>query len=157
MQLGSILDDVSAHIPTVYEPVAFWLNLRTSTGLSKVKVKALLGPLSRPEETESARQAEAYLRTKPDYQEKDGKLPPIPALVVNQELDLRFLFAALRDADDPSRPLVEVANYERFRLGMVDETIVPLIKAYKAYMEREYPSAITDSQRAKLEEEAKGK
>ena len=153
MQLGQILNDNSA-VACVGEPVTFWLNVRDSSNrILKQKVTALL----MPEKVDACRQAEQYLRTKPDWQEQNGKLSPIPSYVVTEEVDIRFLFAALRDADDPGRPLVEVANYERFRQGLVESTITALHREYKAFMEREYPEVVSATQMAKLKEQAAGK
>ena len=76
---------------------------------------------------------------------------------MTEEVDIRFLFAALRDADDPGRPLAEVANYERFRQGLVESTITALHREYKAFMEREYPEVVSATQMAKLKEQAAGK
>lgn len=157
MQLGQILSDNSA-MACVGEPVTFWLNVRDgSNRILKQKVTALLMPVSEPEKVDAYRQAEQYLRTKPDWQEQNGKLPPIPSYVVTEEVDIRFLFAALRDEDDPGRPLVEVANYERFRQGLVESTITALHREYKAFMEREYPEVVSATQMAKLKEQAAGK
>ena len=111
--------------------------------------------MSAPEKTEVLRQAEQYLRTRAEWAEKDGKLPPIPAYIVSNEVDIRFLFAALRDIDDPGRPLVEVANYERFRVGLVDQTIDALTKAHAAFMASEYPEIVSATDMRKLEEQAK--
>ena len=72
-------------------------------------------------------------------------------------MDIRFLFAALRDEDDPGRPLVEVVNYERFRLGLVESTVTALHREYKAFMSREYPEIVSATQMAKLKEQAAGK
>ena len=157
MQLGQILDSQEG-VSCVGEEVTFWLNVKDSSNRwIKRQIKALLYPVSAPEKTDVLRQAEQYLRTRPDWSEKDGKLPPIPAYVVSNEVDIRFLFAALRDADDPGRPLVEVANYERFRLGLVDQTIDALTKAHAAFMASEYPEIVSATDMRKLEEQAKGK
>jgi hypothetical protein len=158
MQLGQLLDNVGDHIPLVCEPVTFWLNTRDSEGrVFKVKVRALLAPVSEPEKVDCMRQAEQWLRSQPDYAEKDGKLPAIPAIAVSEEIDIRFLCMALRDIDNSARPLVETANYARFRLGLTAQVSSALHREYKAFMSREYPDIVSDTQMRQLEEQAKGK
>jgi hypothetical protein len=76
--------------------------------------------------------------------------------MVSEELELRMIAAMLHDADDASRKLVDVASYERFRRGINENTISALTKAYKAYLKREYPEAITEAQLKELQQAAEG-
>lgn len=160
MQLGQILD---SH-PGAYcvgEPVKFFLMHRTETGLHKVEISAVLFPISEAERITATRVAEEYLRAKPEFKEKEAAngtryVPPIPQWMVSEELELRMISAMLHDADDASRKLVDVASYERFRRGINENTISALTKAYKAYLKREYPEAITEAQLKELQQAAEG-
>lgn len=160
MQLGAILDaDSGAYC--VGEPVKFFLMNRTETGLHKVEISAVLYPVSEAERITATRVAEEYLRAKPEFKEKEAAngtryLPPIPQWMVSEELELRMIAAMLHDADDTTRKLVDVASYERFRRGINENTISALTKAYKAYLKREYPEAITEVQLKELQKEAEG-
>ncbi len=156
MQLGSILGDDQGEA-CVTERVEFTFNRKTSTGLRKHKVAAIFLPVSVQDRATSRRAALAYLRSLPDYKEREeigGEryVPPIPASVLEEECAYRFLAEALHDVDDSRVKFVGAADYGLFRDGVILEQVNWLHDVYKRYIAREY-SELTPDLKA-LEDEA---
>ena len=156
MQLGSILGDDQGEACAT-ERVEFTFNRKTSTGLRKHKVSALFLPVSVQDRAASRRAALAYLRSLPDYKEREEQgggriVPPIPASVLEDECAYRFLAEAMHDVDDPRVKFVGAADYGLFRDGVILEQINWLHDLYQKYIAREYSELTPDLK--DLEEQA---
>lgn len=153
MQLGSILT-ASPGEPCATCEVEFYLMRRTGTGRQRHRVKAVLLPVSEADRAQAKRDAVSYLRTLPQYSDRDGMLPPIPSDVVEQEALYKFLCAALHDADDPVVKFVGSADYSLFRDGVVMEQVIWLDGVYKKFIADEYPEIGAAAALPDLEEQA---
>lgn len=138
MQLGSILTD-SPGEPCATEEVEFHVMRQTAAGRKRFRVKAVLLPVSEQDRGAARRDALGFLRTLPEYQERDGAQPPIPQTVVEQEATYKFLCYALHDVDNPLTKLVGAQDYTSFRAGVVLEQIQWLNGVYDRFIAREYP------------------
>lgn len=154
MQLGQFLECEQGE-PTCSEPVSFYLLVKTPTGRKRVRVRASLQPVSEAERRAAKKSAIGFLRTLPEFAEKDGILPPIPPEDIEFETNLQFLAKALVDAEDQMVSFVGAGQYARFRDGVVKQQVEWLYRVYLSFIEREYPEILSDS--SKLEDEAEKK
>lgn len=138
MQLGSILTG-SPGEPCATEEVEFHVMKQTAGGRKRFKVRGLLLPVSEEDRGAARRDALGFLRSLPEYQERDGITPPIPQSVVEQEATYKFLCYALHDPDSPLTKLVGATDYHSFRAGLVLEQIHWMNGVYDRFIAREYP------------------
>lgn len=138
MQLGSILSGTPGE-PCATQEVEFHVMRQTAAGRKRFKVSGLLLPVSEEDRGAARRDALAFLRTLPEYQERDNVAPPIPQSVVEQEATYKFLCYALHDPDNQLTKLVGAQDYHSFRAGLVLEQIQWLNRVYDRFIEREYP------------------
>lgn len=154
MNLGNILSS-SAGEPCATRQVEFHLMRQTAQGRQRYRVQALMLPVSEADRQAARRDAVAYLRTLPEYREKDGQLPLLPQAVVDNEALLKFLTSALHDLDNPIVKFVDSQSYGRFRDGITVEQLAWLHRTYEKFIEDEYPELAPDM--PALEEQALGK
>lgn len=152
MQLGSILT-ASPGEPCAVKEVEFHLMRKTGQGRQRHRVKAVLLPVSEADRQAAKRDAVSYLRTTPEYQERDGFLPPIPPHAVEQETVYKFLSYALHDAENPLTKFVGASDYVLFRDGIVAEQVAWLTRVYDKFITDEYPETGAPDM-ADLEEQA---
>lgn len=138
MQLGSILTG-SPGEPCATREVEFHIMRKTASGRQRHRVKAVFLPVSEADRLAARRDAVAYLRSTPEYAEKDGIPPPIPQSVVDQEAVYKFFCYALHDVDSAVTKFVGAHDYFLFRDGIIGEQVGWLNKAYERYIEDEYP------------------
>lgn len=152
MNLGSILSSTPGE-PCASREVEFFLLKQTAQGRQRFRVKGALLPVGEADRLAARRDALAYLRTLPEYAERDGVSPPIPQSAVEQETVYKFLQQALHDPDNLLAKLIDSASYGAFRSGILAETVQRLIKAYDTFIAQEYPES---ADLAQLEEQALG-
>ena len=152
MNLGSILRD-SPGEPCASREVEFFLLRQTAQGRQRFRIKGALLPVGEADRLAAKRDAVAYLKTLPEYAERDGVTPPIPQSAVEQETVYKFLQAALHDPDNLLCKLIDSASYGAFRSGILAETVQRLITAYDRFIADEYPES---ADLAQLEEQALG-
>jgi hypothetical protein len=138
MQLGAILSG-SPGEPCATEPVEFYLMRQTGQGRRRFRVSAQLLPVSEEDRGAARRDAIAYLRSLPEYQERDGVFPPIPQGVLDLEILYKFLCSALHDADNALTKLVASADYHAFRAGIIVEQVHWLNERYERFIKTQYP------------------
>ena len=155
MQLGNILSS-SPGEPCATKEVEFHLTRPTAQGRQRYRVKAVLLPVSEADRQAARRDAVTFLRTLPEYAERDGFIPPIPQSVIENETLIKFLATALHDADNPVSKFVDAPSYGRFRDGITVEQLVWLSRTYDKFISDEYPE-IGAPDLKNLEEQALGK
>lgn len=138
MNLGTILSS-SPGEPCASREVEFFLMRQTAAGRQRYRVKGALLPVGEADRIAARQGALTYLRTLPEYAERDGSLPPIPPSVSEQETVYKFLQAALHDPDNLLAKLIDSASYGAFRSGILAEQVQRLVKAYDQYVADEYP------------------
>lgn len=146
MQLGDFLKD-APEAPV--EPVTFRILHKSDRGAqTTVEVRAVLAFVDAYETTEARREAKraSALAT------KDGAAPPLD---FEDEVFYHLLLRALRDPDDPRRAFVAGIN----PLAQLKKAVTPnvagaLVRAYNAFVEREFPTTVSDREREALRAEA---
>lgn len=162
MNLGSILSGSTGE-PCALDPVEFYLMRQTAQGRERHRIKAVLLPVSASDRAAARRDAQNYLRTLPEYSEREDPqsgakyLPPIPSLVSDEEFLYKFLAYALHQPDNPLAKLVMGPDYPLFRSGLTVEQAVWLNKRYDKYIQSQYPELVTADAMADLESQAAGK
>lgn len=162
MNLGTILSANPGEFCAA-EPIEFHLMRQTAQGRERHRIKAVLLPVSSSDRAAARRDAMNYLRTLPEWAERDdpqgsGKiLPPIPATLVDEEFLLKFLRYSLHQADNPLAKLVAGPDYPLFRAGLTIEQVVWMHKRYDKYIAEQYPEMIPPEAMADLESQAAGK
>lgn len=162
MNLGSILSESSGE-PCAPEPVEFHFMRMTAQGRERHRIKAILLPVSSSDRAAARRDAQTYLRSLPEYAEREdpqglGKVvPPIPAAVLDEEFLLKFLAYALHQEDNALAKLVPGPDYPLLRAGLTIEQVVWLHKRYDKYIEAQYPEMVTAQDMGELERQAAGK
>lgn len=152
MNLGTILSSTPGE-PCASREVEFLLMRMTAQGRQRYRVKGALLPVGEADRLAARRDALAYLKTLPEYAERDGVSPPIPASAVEQETVYKFLQAALHDPENLLCKLVDSSSYGAFRSGILAETVQRLVTAYDKFISDEYPE---NTDLAQLEERALG-
>lgn len=155
MQLGNILSS-SPGEPCATKEVEFHLMRQTAQGRQRYRVKAVMLPVSEADRLAAKRDALAFLRTLPEYAERDGFSPPIPQSALDQETAYKFICYSLHDADNPLTKLVGANDYHAFRNGITLEQVLWLNDVYARFIRDEYPE-IGAPDMAQLEEQALGK
>ncbi len=155
MQLGNILSS-SPGEPCATKEVEFHLMKLTAQGRQRYRVKAVLLPVSEADRLAARRDAVTFLRSLPEYMDRDGASPPIPQYAVDNEVGYKFLAYALHDADNPIVKFVGANDYHAFRSGLVLEQMLWLNDVYARFIRDEYPE-IGAPDLKNLEEQALGK
>lgn len=154
MQLGNILSS-SPGEPCAIKEVEFHVMRMTAQGRQRHRVKAALLPVSEADRQAARKDALLYLRTLPEYAEREGYAPPIPPNVLDNEALLKFLCYALHVSGSSLVRLVSASDYLAFRSGVVLEQILWLNKTYEKFIDDEYPELAPDL--PGLEEQAEKK
>ena len=165
MQLGSILSSNPGE-PMVSWPVEFYLLRFSPEGPKRVRVQALLLPVSEAERQRSNVEAMQFLRTDPnspwratEQTADNGEFHRYEGtdVSIGDEQIYKFLTYALHDAEDPSKRLVREIDYPVFRKGLVRAQVQWLHSEYTKLIEQEYPEIVSQKQKDKLVAEAQGK
>lgn len=151
MNLGEILSSQESGKALVGRLVTFQVVRKRI----RHSVTAMFFPVGEAERQQTKRDAVKFLRTLPDYQkDEDGTLPVIPADVLSEERQYKFLAAALHNPDNPDAKFILNKDYATFREGVVVDQINWLGREYDRYIRDEYPEVLTEKDRKDLEDEA---
>lgn len=162
MNLGSILSGDTGE-PCVADLIEFYLMRQTSQGRQRFRIQAALLPISAADRQAARRDALNFLRTLPEYQEREDAdsglkvAPPIPSQVLDAEFVTRLLVYALHQPDNLIAKLVSGPDYALFRQGLTTEQITWMHGRYDKYLRTQYPELIPPETMADLEQQAAGK
>lgn len=149
MNLSDLLDSPQAHHVNP-RPIVFRIAGRNGKGVA-VKVeeaKAVLRFVDEQARSEAYRDADKALR---EFYRDAGAEPPIDRLI--QERNYHVLFRALRDADDPSKPLA--ATVLQLRSVLVLDEARRIFDEYDRWVGEEFPEFIDADKFKALVEDAK--
>jgi len=95
---------------------------------------------------EADRAARDYLQAK--YADR----PLLPG-ELDDEQNLRFLMAALRDKDNPVAAFCPVADVDKLRSALIAKQISWLFRQYKRFVANEYREVLSNEELAELDKE----
>lgn len=136
---------------------------QTAQGRQRYRIKGALLPISAADRQAARRDAVSFLRTLPEYQEKEDPesglrvQPPIPPQVLDAEFVTKLLVYALHQPDNLLAKLVSGPDYPLFRQGLTTEQISWMHGRYDKYLKAQYPELIPPETLADLEHQAAGK
>lgn len=148
MQLGKFLD-AAKNRPAVTRPVKFKLAAKNQGSQpTSVEVEAVLAYVDEEERADLAVAASSYLAEK-----FPGK--QITSAEQSNELTFRLLAAALRDKDDPVKPLCDM-GVDQLRPCLLFTVAKDLSQQYQDFIEAEYPVAPFEDDVEKMKKSATG-
>lgn len=143
MQLGDFLSDCPS---APVEPVTFRVVWKDDRGTQTTReVRAVLAFVDAYEMAEARRDAKRVCSDAT----KGADAPPLD---YEEEAVYHVLSRALRDSDDPRRQFCP--EVVKLRKALVPPVAGALMKAYNAFVTREFPDVVSDRERAELEAEA---
>jgi len=151
MKLGQFLSG-AAQAPT--KAISFPVVGVNGQGVkSRATARAVFAFVDEHQRAEALRDAHAYLARL--YVDKDGTPLQVPPRRRDEEETYQVLFRALRDADDPDQPFAETML--ALRHALVDQVADQLARAYRKWVDEEFPDSITRDKFDELVAEAEGK